>query len=160
MPRIIRAVAFLGTGVFLSGGAQPSQGPGFEEYRCNYEARYACTKSGCKPIQTAKEVASAYLLVPSLLALEQAARRAANVEIRLCDNEGCTPVEMHASSDGAFLDLTQANRGTQYMKIFTSSAKMPNIGQMPGHSRGDFSEVEDLLLLTIVGYGHCEWPSK
>jgi hypothetical protein len=83
-------------------------------------------------------------MVPSLRALAQAGEQEGDVEIRLCDNQGCTPIVMHASSAGAFVDLTQANRGTQYMKIFTASVNTPAIGQMPGHSQGDFSEIEDV----------------
>jgi hypothetical protein len=157
MTRITRTVAILGIAVPVFAGAERG-GMGLEDYRCNYQARYSCTKSGCTPVL--RELAAQYLLVPPLRVLEQAGSREHNVEIRLCDEKGCSPVAMHASSAGAFLDLTQANRGTQYMKIFTSSANMPAFGRVPSLSRGDFSDVVDELLVTIVGYGHCEWPSK
>lgn len=159
MSRLVRIGALLGTVIVVSAGTQ-AKSPALEEYRCSYEARYSCAKSGCKSIIGARELASPYILVPSLQTLEQAGNREGHVEIRLCDDQGCTPIAMHASSAGAFVDLTQANRGTQYMKIFTASVGTPTIGQMTGHSRGDFTEVEDLMLLTIVGYGHCVWPSK
>jgi hypothetical protein len=155
----MRTVALVGIVFSLSGGAEP-RGRGSEDFRCNYEARYFCIKSGCTPVLKVKELSAQYLLVPSFQALEQAGSRGHNVEIRNCDETGCSPVAMHALSAGFFLYLTAANRSTQYMKIYATSVNSPALGRLPSYSRGDFSEVQDQLLATLVGYGHCEWPSK
>jgi hypothetical protein len=155
MSTIVRVLSLLGTGVLVQAGAQ-SRATNSEDYRCNYEARYLCTKTGCKSVLGVKELGAQYVLVPSLRALRRAASIEGAVEIRLCDGSGCTPVSMHASEGGDYLYLTAANRATQYMKIYASSFQSPTVGQISGHRQGDFSEVEDVMLVTIVGYGRCE----
>jgi hypothetical protein len=75
--------------------------------------------------------------------------------VLLYDAEDCTPVPMRVTEDGAFFELTQANGGTKNMKLYQLSAKEP----LSVTERGDFAESESVFLTTIVGNGHCAWPS-
>jgi len=124
-----------------------------DEVRCDYQNRQACFKEGCKTVN----VPGSYLLVPSLPVLTSAARLPAGgqVEIRLCDSEGCTPVAMHVEFGGAFLYLTQANGGTQYMKLYV----LPQQEPLHGYTRGDFAEEESVGLSMVVSFGHCPFST-
>src|SRR6266498_4403590 len=98
-----------------------AQGPG-DEVRCDYVNRQACFREGCKPAN----LPGNYVLVPSIAALNSAARgTGGKVDLRLCDPQGCTPVAMRVLLDGEFMELTQANGGVQYMKLYVLREKEP-----------------------------------
>jgi hypothetical protein len=133
-----------------------------EEVRCTYQSRQVCSKKGCTPTPKSEFVSGSYVLVPSLLKLASIAQLPSGgvVEIRLCDAQGCLPVLMHVSGftsgDGtsAFLALTQANRGPNFMKLYVSSQPDPVFGL----HQGDFIEGEESFLTAIIGFGHCQFP--
>lgn len=119
-----------------------------DEVRCDYRHRSVCDTNGCKPA----ELEGSFILVPSVASLmRQSATERRSIEMRLCDRAGCTLVPMRVELSGAFLVLTQANGGTQYMKIYAMDTPEP----LSGSAKGDFVEVEALFLATIVGNGRC-----
>lgn len=132
-----------------------AQGPD-DEVRCNYQSRDVCTKDRCIPAPNSETVSGNYILVPSLSKLTSAAQLpgGGEVEIRLCDPHGCTPVAMHVAGFGAFMHLTQANGGAQFMKLYVWSQPEP----LYGERQGDFIEGESLFLTAVVGFGHWQFP--
>jgi hypothetical protein len=137
-----------GAGVCAAWLLSASVAAGQEEVRCDYRHRFFCDAKGCK----AAPLEGSYVLVPSVAVLNrQAASQRQRTEMRLCDRDGCTPVSMRVELSGAFLVLTQANGGTQYMKIYAMDTPEP----LSGSVKGDFVEVEALFLATLVGNGRC-----
>ena len=104
-----------------------------DEVRCAYRRRSVCDASGCR----GKPSDGSYILVPGVATLARlgAGAERGTTEMRLCDHDGCTPVEMHVELSGAFLLLTQANGGTQYMKIQALDMQ-PLSGAAKGDARG------------------------
>ena len=127
-----------------------------DEVKCNYQSRQVCTKTNCQPTPTAEFVSRRYILVPSLSKLISTAQLpgGGEVEIRLCDAQGCKIDSMFVSISGGFLDLTDPGRGTQFMRIYYWSQPDP----MFGNRQGDFMEGEQYFLRTVVGFGHCQFP--
>lgn len=121
------------------------------EVRCDYQRREFCSKDGCKPFKGAKS----YLVIPSLSKLKAAAH-GGEVELRLCDPKSCEVDTMRVASSGAFLNLTQANGGTDYMSLWAMSE--PNL--LSGEVLGDFMDEVRLFLQTTVGFGHCPFPKQ
>jgi hypothetical protein len=116
------------------------------EMRCDYQRRELCTgKDGCKP----QKLAGEYLIVPSRSRLMAVANTKADVEVRLCNAHGCEPAPMRAAVNGAYLELTQAHGGTDYMMIALYSGVL-----------GDFRDEFGMGLVTEIGFGHCPFPKQ
>lgn len=67
--------------------------------------RQVCSGEGCKGFP----VGSAFLIVPGTNAIQDAILDAARVEIRRCDDRGCTPVRAIPTEGGIFLNMVRLN---------------------------------------------------
>jgi hypothetical protein len=113
-----------------------------DEIRCTYQRRDVCTDTGCKRVP----VSSEYLLIPSLENLQDAAFDKKSVQLRRCDNQGCSPFDLVPEMDGLYIDVP---KGGYIFKILWSGSNLTD------GRRGDFIEVATLFLTSIVYRGHC-----
>ncbi|MDO8681691.1 MAG: hypothetical protein Q7R30_24540 [Acidobacteriota bacterium] len=114
-----------------------------EDFRCNYSRKFEC--SSLLECQTSP-IGSSYLLVPHVDDLYGDTIGAGIVSklpsIRRCDEKGCSAVEVSATMNGAFINVTKPD-GTYFLKISTV-----DLGK--GTEIGDFVEVT----LSVLGHNH------
>lgn len=124
----------------LIGAPHPlhTQGP---DVRCRYTLRHVCDSGGCRVAAPSSE----YLLVPALASLTGTGPEV--VEIRRCDNQGCSPVIALAVASGLYANLGAPDKG-YLLKIATS--------RTPLEAQGTFVEMATLGLSAFLGYGKCE----
>src|SRR5688572_27320133 len=89
----------------LAGEAHGQRSP--DVVRCDYTRRAVCTPTGCEPIPGG----SAFLVVPGLSQIRSAMFERQPVEVRRCDDKGCTPVTAIAAEAGVFLNLAAPGSG-------------------------------------------------
>ncbi len=121
-----------------------------EEHRCNYTTRHYCDENGC----TSVSPEGAYLLIPDSRTLRLAGIRNSDdeppVQVRRCDGNGCTPVDVTSSLSGAFRNVWGLDGG--YMLKFVAVS----IGLIEAEA-GQFVEVATSMLGTFISYGSCPW---
>lgn len=116
-----------------------------DEVRCSYTLRLVCSTEGCQQ----SDVGSSHLIVPPLQTLRVAVSTAAPIEIKRCDAQGCSPVEITQAAGGGFLTLSGQN-GAYLIKLYAG----PTIEALELRT-GDFTEVVTSMMTTFVAYGHC-----
>lgn len=120
---------------------------GHVEIRCAYTSRRTCTAKACKRMPPAIG-AQGYLLVPPLDAINSAAdsRNHDSVTVRRCDDQGCTDVDVTATNDGDYVDLSAPG-------YLVKLARRVNL--VASDSVGDFLEVATFVIGGEVNFGHC-----
>ena len=119
-----------------------------DEVRCNYTRQAVCDSEGCREM----ELGSSFLVIPALpdlLRPSHQERSAPQLQIRRCDDTGCTPATVRAAASGVFVNVWKADGG--YMLKVASETQEPAVIH-----RGDFVDVATLMLTSIVSHGRCE----
>ena len=93
--------------------------------------------------------------------LQLAAQEQRSVEVRRCDNKGCTPVGVQMAQSGAFLTGTSSGSG-YLLKIAAESVEFPDefdeaTRRLVGFEPGAFLEVATQFMLGYVGHGQCKF---
>lgn len=115
------------------------------EVRCEYVKRHVCSETGCRPFA----IGPAFLIVPSLdQIIEDAWPGGDPVEVRRCDDRGCTPVSVLAVESGLFLNLTAPSSG-YLLKLATDTDSIAAL------RKGQFVELATQGLSTYLGFGTC-----
>jgi len=135
----------------IGAGARAGQAT---DFRCDYTRKILCDASGCK----ADPIGSAYLLLPNVRSMVTDTVLANSgpglPTIRQCDSKGCDPVVVRAWLNGAFVDITQADR-SYFIKIATI-----DFGADQGVRLGDFVEVATVMVGTVTYFGSCKAALK
>jgi len=76
-----------------------------------------------------------------------------SVELRRCDDRGCTPIAVVAAESGVFLNLAAPSSG-YLLKLTTTSETLLDL------QAGQFVEVATQMLSTYLGYGRCQMPAR
>lgn len=140
------------TGAFALGPSAPH--PLGDEVRCNYTARFHCDDLGC----TEFPVGPAFLIVPDLPVLEAALIASRPVQVRRCNEKGCSPVDAAVMRTGAYISIAGPQVG-YYLKVATVSLEAPELQPRTTHiTRGDFFEVAMTHLQAYMGVGACQFP--
>jgi hypothetical protein len=121
-------------------------GSAAEEYRCSYEKKLQCDRTGCEN----GDVGTAYLLIPhpdSLLAATASAGSGRPLpQIRRCNASGCSALDVIASVSGIFVNVSTVTGG-YYLKIVRN-------GTEP-FKTGAFMESASISLISVNYWGTC-----
>jgi hypothetical protein len=121
-------------------------GSAAEEYRCSYEKKLECDRSGCE----SSDVGSSYLLIPhpdSLVAATSSAGKGRPLaQIRRCDTSGCTSLDVIAVSSGMFVNISTLTGG-YYLKVVRNG--------MDPLKAGMFMESASSFLVSVNYWGTC-----
>ena len=139
LERTMKAIALL---TFLALGS----GSAAEEYRCSYEQKLECARTGCE----SGDLGSSYLLIPHPDSLVAATASSGNgrplPQIRRCDATGCSALEVVVVTCGMFVNISTLTGG-YYLKVVRHG--------MGALKAGMFMESASSFLLSVNYWGTC-----